>query len=160
MIDYGETSANSWDDVELSPEAPIEPAGEYLELPESGWGALIGWTAGLARLVRCPDRPDRHITVVTTSGPAGDDHQARPRAAAEQTEIDADINAYLQDAGIPARLSGYRWFLRLPAGHGEDRFWSDVHESLNREHATTTHPADIARHVRKILHEIYGDTDC
>ncbi|WP_428966037.1 DUF5956 family protein [Micromonospora fluostatini] len=86
MDDYDKASAARWDDVALSPNAPT---GEYLELPESGWGALVGWTAGPARLVRCPDRPDRHTTVITTSSPAGDDHQARPRTAAEQGDLDA-----------------------------------------------------------------------
>ncbi|WP_428962974.1 DUF5956 family protein [Micromonospora fluostatini] len=158
MDGYEEASAAGWDDVALSPTAPTGPAGEYLELPESGWGALVGWTVGPARLVRCPDRPEDHTTVITTISPAGDDHQARPRTAAEQTDLDADINTYLHDAGLPARPPGYRWFLRLPAGHDEDRFWNAVHESLNREQPTATHPADIARQVRTILQEIYGDT--
>ncbi|MEU5949573.1 DUF5956 family protein [Micromonospora sp. NPDC049460] len=160
MSGHAEASAESWDDVELSPEVPIVPASNWLELPQSGWGALVGWVAGLTRLVRCPDRPDQHVTTITTSSPTGTHYQVRPRSAAEQADLDADIDAYLRDAGIPARPSGYRWFLRLPAGYGENRFWNDVHESLNREHVAATHPADVARYVRKILHKIYGTTGC
>ena len=155
MSDQVEKGAGNWDDVQVSPEAPLTAAGDRVELPESGWGALVGWTAGLDRMVRCLDRLDRHMTVVTTTSPAGDDRQTRPRTAAEQADLDADINTYLRDAGIPARPSGYRWFLRLPPGYGEGRFWNELHESLNREPTAATHPADIAYQVRKILQDIY-----
>ncbi|GAA2194403.1 hypothetical protein GCM10009848_58230 [Micromonospora lupini] len=37
----------------------------------------------------------------------------RPRSAAEQVDLDTDIDAYLRDAGIPARPFGYPWFLCL-----------------------------------------------
>ncbi|SCE91680.1 DUF5956 family protein [Micromonospora mirobrigensis] len=144
-----------WIDVPLSAEAPPAATGEYVELPASGWGALVGWAAGPAKLVRVPERPEAHTTVMTTSGPAGDRHRRRPRTEAEQVELDGDIDIYLRDGGIPARPAGYRWFLRLPAGYHEDEFWSELHEALNHAHPAATHPACIARQVGSILREIF-----
>ncbi|MCX4471412.1 hypothetical protein C5N14_28200 [Micromonospora sp. MW-13] len=145
-------NAGRWDDVPLSPAPPI--GDEYIELPESGWGGLVGWCAGPARLIRVPDQVEAHITTVTRSSPAGDEQYSRPRTYDEQAIADADINDYLHACGAPARPTGYRWFLRLPAGYSEDRLWSDLIGGLP---SSAIHPADIAPRVDDIVRGIYAD---
>lgn len=155
----GDRDADPWNDVTRLTSEPGPGAaaadGGLVELPEAGWGALVGWFAGPARLVRRPDRIDRHTTVVTIVDSSGERRITRPRTDAEQDEIDADIDGYLRDAGIPARPPGYRWFLRLPAGLDEDQFWDGLNTALDEARPTPTHPRDTADAVREHLHRLY-----
>jgi hypothetical protein len=156
------TDPLGWDDVPpLATDPSASPNvggtdGGYLELPESGWGALVGWSAGIARLARYPDRADLHTTTTTTVGPGGEEHESRPRSADEQAQVDTDIDDYLGDAGIPARPRGYRWFLRPPPGWGADRFWDALNSPLNRDHPPATRPRELAARLRDILAEVYA----
>ncbi|WP_141722206.1 DUF5956 family protein [Micromonospora haikouensis] len=138
------SDAGRWDNVPLSPTPPT--GDEYVELPENGWGGLLGWCAGPARLVRVPDQVEAHTTRVFCSSPAGDEQYSRPRTQEEQVDIDADINGYLHDCDVPARPAGYRWFLRLPGGYSEDRLWADLNAALP---SSAIHPADIAPPIQR-----------
>ncbi|GGL87848.1 DUF5956 family protein [Micromonospora yangpuensis] len=150
-----ETSAGGWHDVPLLPASLAPTDGhEWFELPESTWGALVGWTAGTARMARVPDRVESHSTVTTTNGPAGDERQVRPRTADEQADVDATINEYLQACGAPARPPGYRWFLRLPTGYSEARLWAEVNEALP---PSAINPADVASRITQIVSGMYAD---
>jgi hypothetical protein len=144
--------ADAWDRVTT---LTTEPGGGLIELPESGWGALVGWLAGPAHLARRHDRIDQHATVVTIVDAAGERRSTHARTAAEQDEIDADIDGYLRDAGIPARPSGYRWFLRLPPGLREDQFWSGLNTALGESRPSPSHPRDTANAVREHLFQAY-----
>jgi hypothetical protein len=140
-----------WDDVATVPGPG--PAG-HVELPENGWGALVGWAAGVERLVRCPDRLDRHATRITTTSGTGTGTYERTRTAAEQAEVDADINEYLAQAGAPPRPSGYRWFLHVPAG--TTNLERILNNALDAAEPPPVHPRDIARHLRSALRALYG----
>ncbi|GIJ28302.1 hypothetical protein Vqi01_34640 [Micromonospora qiuiae] len=149
-----ETSAGGWNDVPLMPAPPATTDNrEWFELPESTWGALVGWTAGTARMARVLDRVESHSTVITTSGPTGDDREVRPRTLDEQAGVDATINEYLQACGAPARPPGYRWFLRLPVGYSEARLWAEVNEALP---PSAIYPADVAPRVAAIVAGMYA----
>ncbi|MFF3855700.1 DUF5956 family protein [Micromonospora sp. NPDC002575] len=146
-------SDGHWHDAPLSP-AP--PAGDdYIELPESGWGALVGWCAGPARLIRVPDRVEAHTTRVVCISPAGKEQYSRPRTREEQDEIDVDIDVYLRECGVPGRPAGYRWFLRLPSGYKGDRLWAEVGEAQT---SSAIHPADVAPRMAEIVARVYADT--
>ncbi|MEV5819553.1 DUF5956 family protein [Micromonospora haikouensis] len=147
------SDAGRWDDVPLSPTPPT--GDEYVELPENGWGGLVGWCAGPARLVRIPDQVEAHTTRVFCSSPAGDEQYSRPRTQEEQVDIDADINGYLHDCDVPARPAGYRWFLRLPGGYSEDRLWANLNAALP---SSAIHPADIAPRFSEVVQRIYSDS--
>ncbi|MEU8054182.1 MULTISPECIES: DUF5956 family protein [Micromonospora] len=149
-----QTSVGDWDGVPLLPAPPATTGGpEWFELPESTWGALIGWVAGTARMARVLDDLESHLTVVSTSGPAGDGWEVRPRTVEEQALVDDSINEYLQACGAPARPSGYRWFLRLPAGYNEARLWAEVGEGQS---PSAIFPADVAPRVAEIVARMYG----
>jgi hypothetical protein len=146
-----------WHEAPEVPEAPDAPASsQYVELPESGWGALVAWNAGPNRLVRCRDSIDRHTTTETVVSNAEQYRSELPRTAEDQAGIDDDINEYLHAASIPGRPSGYRWFLVLPPDCTEDQFWDHVHRDLS-EHSDATHPSAITAHVRSSLAEIYRE---
>ncbi|MBN3498842.1 hypothetical protein JYA52_15160 [Arthrobacter pascens] len=117
-------SNNPWECEELS-EAP---AG-WIPATENGWGALVVWAAGPGNVVRVPAAPrDRH-TVVVTHYPDGSEHREPSMLSdAELESIDDDIDAYLDDAGLPPRPRGYDWFIRRPqnTGPGDDAFWAAV----------------------------------
>jgi hypothetical protein len=107
--------------TEASETVPARVAGHHiLELPESGWGgALLGWAAGPTRLYRLRDDPARHTTVTTCHRNGTTTVTTAPRTVHDQHEIDRDIDEYLTAAGAAPRPSGYRWFIRLPAGHAD-----------------------------------------
>jgi hypothetical protein len=133
---------------------PDEVTG-WIELPESGWGALVGWVAGASRLRRIPDEPGQHVTVITEVSPDGVRFSTEPRSTAEQSWVDADITGYLADAHVPARPAGYRWFLLPPRSTDEDEFWAAVNDGLAQIAPRATHPAEIVQPLRRVLAELY-----
>ena len=118
--------------------------GRYVELPESGWGALIGWAAGPVNLLRTADRLDRHITVTTSRYGAEVTVTSSARTPAEQTAVDDDINEYLDAAGVPPRESGQRWLIRLPPGFADgDAFFSAIGAAIASSTGPSGHPARL-----------------
>jgi hypothetical protein len=131
----------------------------YVELPESGWGALVGWVAGPHHLLRARDRLERHATVTTWR------HSGRPtpavsqRTRAEQDSVDRDINEYLNAAGVPARPPGYRWFIRLlPDFTDGDGFFSAVGASVLASGDDPHHPAQFLGPLTAHLGPLYSRT--
>lgn len=112
--------------VETGKEVTITVEGvRYLELPDDGLGALVGWIAGPARLVRCVDRLDRHVTGIVTVRGHTEQLERRQRTVDEQFEIQRNVNDYLNSHGVPAQPDGFRWFIRLPNGTiTRDDFWA------------------------------------
>jgi len=125
----------SWDNYPIVQHA--DPA--YVELAETGWEALTAWVAGPDHVIRIRAPEPSGIVRWTWTTPDGSTGGIRTRTAAEQTEIEEDLNSYLADAGIPPRPAGFRWFIRLPDRFGSARnFWSAV----NRVTAETARPAE------------------
>ncbi|MCP2323570.1 hypothetical protein HDA40_002077 [Hamadaea flava] len=136
-----------------------DPTGRphIIELPESGWGALIAWLAPPDQVLRFPDNQEHHTKVRTVA--ATDESQWRERRSqTEQDALDEDVDSYLHDAVAPPRPRGYRWFLRLPSDLDDDAFWARINSALNQAVPAPTHPMRIAKVVRHVLDAIYGVT--
>lgn len=133
---------------------PVHVAGSgYVELPESGYGALLAWAAGLRRVRRAADRLNHQTRVTVVTG--GDTTTyTRAHSTDEQDDVDNDIDSYLRDAGIPPRPPGYRWFVELPQGVTPDDLWEIVNTDLAASNAT--HPADVLAQVRTTLARLYS----
>lgn len=127
----------------------------YLELPESGWGALLGWMLGTQNLVCSPDRLP-HTTWVVTHGDGGSGVSKRARSGAEQASIEDDVDDFLRGARVPPRPRGYRWFYALPKNRAGRDFWelidSRVWRRLDEDEPVTPERLaalldDLGRHL-------------
>jgi len=151
----GIATSHTWEQVAETAQIPNEP-DRYVELPESGWGALIAWLAEPAQVVRVPDGQD-HVTAVSTS--SGDGQMvacSHPRDAAEDDLLNDDIDHYLREAdAAPSRPRGYRWFLRLPVAITEARFW-EIMNSVGADSHGPVYPRVVADHVRRGLRQMAG----
>ncbi|HEX7305312.1 DUF5956 family protein [Lentzea sp.] len=69
-------------------------------LPDNGYPLLLAWAAGPRRVVRTPVpiHPDQEI-------------------------VDAFVNSYLVEAGVPPRPRGFAWYLDLPDGVEPSDVW-------------------------------------
>ncbi|MFS8095779.1 hypothetical protein LFM09_01450 [Lentzea alba] len=132
---------SSWDEAKVVEEVP---AG-YVELTENGFGAMVGWLAGMRNVVRLPDSPGLHTTRIT--GPDGARYE-RERSQEEQDVVDDDIDEYLRDCGLPHRPRGFQWFARLPEGVGADDFWPMI---IGTTEGVGPHPSETAQAVRELL---------
>jgi hypothetical protein len=144
---------NPWDDAQTVTDDDV--AG-WVELDASGFDALIGWVAGPGRLRRVPDDPARYAVQVTYEEPGSTRTWTEPRTAADQAGIEADIDAYLTDAGAPPRPGGYRWFLQPPAGVGERDLEAAVNKGIDRMAPAATHPSQLVEPIRRVLADLYG----
>ena len=130
----------------------LDGKDRYAVLPESGWGALVGWIAGSERLIGRVEAPSDHVTVLTAEHGQSISTLTRPRSREEQFMIDHDVNAYLQDAGAEARPSGKQWCLLLPAGLEAARLWEVLNEAVAD---AASHPSALAVPLRSALDELY-----
>ena len=126
----------------------------YAVLPESGWGALVGWLAGSERLVGCRDDLADHQVVVTEDRDGTSTTSVQPRLVADQAIIDDDINSYLLDAGAEARPAGLRWFALLPENELAARLWDMTNQAAA---AAPPHPSALLQPVRAALQDFYDD---
>ena len=133
------------------------PSASWVELPENGWGALIGWAAGNGNLGRHP-ASDAHRTITGTIEKAGVvRHFEEPFTAADRQGIDDDINAYLRDADLPPRPRGYVWMIRVPAGHrSPEAFLADVDSAIHRAAGSVTSPERIRPIFDAVLRSFYA----
>ncbi|PJE94480.1 hypothetical protein CUT44_30160 [Streptomyces carminius] len=124
------------------------PRGQrYIELPETGRGALLAWVAGPRRVVRSPaglaDKPP--VVTAVTTGEGETEHSESPRTVVDQEEIDAAVDEYLTEADLPPRPRGWRWFLALPPScSGPEDFHRSVAALLGDEPADLR-PADLRK---------------
>jgi hypothetical protein len=144
-------SMAGWDDVPVIEESDVS-AEELIELPDNGWGQLVGWVAGVERLRRVVDRRE-HIT--TLFYPMRGVTERRPRSASEQAEIEEDVNSYLAEAGVPPRPPGYVWYVRKPAAVASaDEFWA----RLNGAQAVAVRPGGLISVLPAIVDQLYLDS--
>jgi hypothetical protein len=116
---------------QISANRPLA-AEDAIQLPESGWGALIAWLAGpaWAHPALLPAVPP--VTVRHCADGVVREAQVQ-RTPDDQASIDADIAQYLDDAGVPPAPTGTIWALRLPAGMDETSFWAAVHSGMDHQ---------------------------
>jgi hypothetical protein len=133
------------------------PAG-WIELDENGWGAVAAWFAGPDNVCREPMGPRTTPVRVTEEKADGTVRTwEEPMSAQDVLGIEDDIDAYLQDAGIPPRPRGYRWFLHLPEGVGSlDEFWARLNRAAAALPPTAKHPRDIVPALEEVIGALYG----
>ena len=141
-----------WSDVQES-----EPSASWLDLPENGWGALIGWAAGPDNLRRRPSSDaGRTITGYTERGGKQQPFE-EPFTAADRLGIDDDIDRYLRDAGLPPRPRGYVWMIRVPEGHASsEAFLAEVDTAILRTAEGSVNPEQLRPIVAAILRDFYA----
>ena len=134
-----------------------EPSASWVELPENGWGALIGWAAGRENLRRQPSSDaDRMVTGYTEH--AGVRHHFEvPFTAADRQGVDDAIDSYLRDADVPPRPTGYVWLIRVPEGQtSPEAFLADVDTAILRAAGSVTHPKRLRPIFAAVLRDFYA----
>ena len=129
-------------------ESELARRSDLVELGDSGWGQLVGWMAGVSRMVRVVDR-QQHMTRITYQA-TGQTFE-RPRSEEEQTEVEELVNARLAEADVPPRPAGYVWYLMRPPSVASDtEFWSRINDAQL--------PAALPEHIllREIAEELYS----
>lgn len=122
------------------------------EFPESGWGALLCWIAGpenVERVIRLRDDVGVTRVEVVTGGVS--DRSERATTADERDLVDAYIDEYLADAGVPPRPRGYRWYAR--PGAPNPSTWSRALQNAVDADGSPSDP----RRVRELGEEIVRD---
>lgn len=140
-------------------EVPEEAQPEgWIELDETGWGAMAAWFAGPANVRRAPvgDRTQM-VRVTCTKADGTVTSWKEPITADDVRGIEDAIDAYLKDAGLPPRPRGYRWFLRLPDGVGDEaEFWARITEADMALPRAAKHPRDIVPTLGQVITRLYG----
>jgi hypothetical protein len=118
---------------------------------------LAAWAAGTENIRRYPvDDTSRQVRVTTETG-SSTETRFDPFTTADRQMIDADIESYLADAGVPAPPRGYTWLIRLPATVGtENQFWQEINKGLAAAAPGAVHPRDISPIVERIVDALYG----
>jgi hypothetical protein len=138
-----------WDDVAVVPVA----GQRFVELPASGWGAFVGYAAGIGRMVRCADVAARQ-TVTSVHDRTGRlvAVESRPSTPEERTGVEDDIDEYLALIGIPPRPRSFLWFLLLPDRLAEQDFWAAIFAKWRHGGQPT---ADWLPDLRRIVEPLY-----
>jgi hypothetical protein len=119
----------SWSAVPIVAEPPTETGTgdgrRFIEVPESGWHALLAWAVGPEHMLRCLDlRPPAPVRVICESG-GRRTVRFEERTRGDRSAVDTQIHDYLTDARVPSQPCGYRWFIELPDDIDDaDRFFA------------------------------------
>ncbi|MFE4228609.1 DUF5956 family protein [Arthrobacter sp. NPDC056886] len=134
-----------------------ELSASWVELPESGWGALMGRAAGRENLRRHPSSDaDKVVTGYTEHAGVRHDFEG-PFTATDRQGVDDDIDSYLRDADVPPRPRGYVWLIRVPVGHASpEGFLDDVESSILRAAGAVTHPKRLRPIFAAVLRGFYA----
>ena len=97
-------------------DAPVNPDGNWVVLPENGWGAVIAYAAGPGH-ARPHDVPlsERRVTVTVHDTGRVFDEPFRPADLADIAEM---ISDYLVTVGLPVSPRTW-WEVDLPPGMSE-----------------------------------------
>ncbi|TSE15046.1 hypothetical protein B1A87_003065 [Arthrobacter sp. KBS0703] len=141
-----------WSDVQET-----APSAAWAELPENGWGALMGWAAGEENLRR-RRTSDAGRTVTGYIERAGEREPfVEPFSSADRDIIDDEIDAFLRDADLPPRPRGYVWMIRIPDGHASPgAFLADVDAVINRTANGTVDPKQLRPIFAQVFRDIYA----
>lgn len=136
-----------------------EPSASWVELPENGWGALMGWAAGRENLCRHPSS-DADKVVTGYAEHAGVRHDFEvPFTAGDRQGVDDDIDSYLRDADVPPRPRGYVWLIRVPDGRASpEDFLADVDTAILRAAGAVTHPKRLRPIFAAVLRDFYAQS--
>ncbi|WP_144670371.1 DUF5956 family protein [Arthrobacter sp. U41] len=141
-----------WSDVQEG-----EPSASWAELPENGWGALMGWAAGRDNLRRCPSSDAGRTVTGYIEDASGRTPFEEPFTAADREGVDDDIDMYLGDAGVPPRPRGFVWMIRVPDGSiSPGAFLSDVDGAVLRAANSVTHPKQWLPVFTDVLRDFYA----
>lgn len=134
------------------------PSTSWVELPENGWGALMGWAAGRDNLRRSPSSDVGRTVTGYIEDAHGRTPFVEPFTAADRESIDDDIDMYLRDAGVPPRPRGFVWMIRVPHGHmSPEAFLADVDGAILRaSDDSVTHPMQLLPVFADVLRDIYA----
>ncbi len=134
-----------------------EPSASWVELPENGWGALMGWAAGRENLRRHPSSDTGRVVTGYTEHAGVRRYFEEPFTAADRQGVDNDIDVYLGDAGLPPRPGGYVWSIRVPDGHASpEAFLADVDTAILRAAGSVTHPKRLRPIFAAVLRDFYA----
>lgn len=134
-----------------------EPSASWMELPENGWGALMGWAAGSENLHRQPSSDADTMVTGSTEHTGVRHHFEVPCTAVDRQGVDDAINSYLREADVPPRPRGYVWLIRVPDGHASpDDFLSDVDTAILRAAGAVTHPKRLRPIFAAVLRDFYA----
>lgn len=94
--------------------------------------------------------------MMTTDGPQA---SVSPRTAADQSQVDDEVDEYLAHVGVPPRPRNRRRCrcLRLPsAATHEQLFWRQLNSGVERLAPDAPAPAEVSRALRQVLAELYA----
>jgi hypothetical protein len=141
-----------WTDVPVA-----EPSRFWVELPENGWSAVMGWAAGPGNLRRHTSSDTGRTVTGYSETPGGRESFEEPLTAAHREGIDDDIDQYLQDADLPPRPRGYSWYIRVPDGHASpESFLTDVDEAVLQASGDAVHPRQLRPIFEAVLSDFYA----
>lgn len=141
-----------WEWIEVT-----RPTDEWAELDETGWDALIAWSAGPHNLGRLLNSDaDRTVSVTCARGGVIEQFEEAFTEDDRRT-VDDSIDEYLADAGIPPRPRGYRWFIRVPSAYSSaEAFHDDMHKAINTAKAPeSAHPANWRPIIETVVRQFY-----
>ncbi|WP_051441483.1 DUF5956 family protein [Arthrobacter sp. H14] len=147
-MDYGSV----WDEVRAG-----DCPGEWVIVTDNGWGALVAWSAGQANLCRQPSGPQSGRTKVQELKDGVLREREEPLTGQDREEIEAEIDSYLSDAGVPPMPRGYVWFIRRP-DHipSDEEFWRSINRAVAERTPVTATPADLTPELAGIMADLYA----
>ncbi len=81
-----------------------------------------------------------------------------PFTAADRRLVDEVVNSFLLDAGVPARPTGFDWFLRVPEGWPAGLSLIDeLTSQITGKWDSGTHPAALRPLFSQVLGDFYTD---
>ncbi|HEX9229349.1 MAG TPA: DUF5956 family protein [Arthrobacter sp.] len=141
-----------WNDVREG-----EASASWVQLPENGWGALIGWAAGRDNLRRCPSSDAGKTVTGHIEDANGRTPFEEPFTAVDREGVDVDIDTYLGAADVPPRPRGFVWMIRVPDGHtSPGAFLADVDDAIFRAADSVTHPKRLLPVFTDVLRDFYA----
>jgi hypothetical protein len=142
-----------WECIEIT-----QPTAElWAELDETGWDAVIAWSARPQNLgrIRSSDA-GRTVSVTCTRGGVVESFEEAFTENDRKT-VDDSVDEYLGAAGIPPRPRGYRWFIRVPSAYpSAQAFLEDVYRAIHSaESPGQAHPAKLRPIIRTVVQRFY-----
>lgn len=144
--------APTWDGYPLLEKPRGEPL--HVLLPENGYHAVLAWAAGPEAVYTTEDRLPSPPARVTIEHPLGvETKYEEPRSQADQDDIDASIDDYLDDVGLPPRPRRRDWYLRVPGKDAGD-FLERVYRRVSEYVPESALGDDLPHLYREVLERV------